>query len=64
MAIQKDVIKLALEKGVHPRVELPGIEMAQPFWELGVRHFCVGWDIRVIVQWCQQQAEVWKKLSA
>ena len=62
--LQRDMIEMALKKGVHPRVELRSIEDAKPFWEMGVRHFCVGWDIRVIGQWCLQQAEVWKKMIA
>ncbi len=62
--VQRDMIEMALKKGVHPRVELPSIEAAKPFWEMGVRHFCIGWDIQIIGQWCQQQAEAWKKLIA
>lgn len=54
---QRDMIEMALKKGVHPRVELGSFEGAKPFLEMGVRHFCIGWDTRIIEQWCQQQAE-------
>ena len=53
----RDMIELALKKGVAPRVETASFEQAKPFIEMGVRHFCIGWDTRIISQWCQQQAE-------
>ncbi len=51
------MIELALGKGVHPRVEVGSFEQAKPFVEMGVRHFCIGWDTGTIAQWCRQQAE-------
>ena len=65
--IQRDMIELALKKGAGPRVEIGTIgsfEEAKPFLEMGVRHFCIGWDTLVIEQWCQQQAEGMRKLLA
>ena len=53
----QDMIELALKKGVAPRVEVASFEQAKPIVEMGVRHFCIGWDTRVIFQWCQGQAE-------
>ncbi len=53
----QDMIELAIRKGVAPRVEIAGFEQAKPYVEMGVRHFCIGWDLRVIYGWCQQQAE-------
>ncbi len=55
--IQRDMIELALKKGVAPRVEIDSFEQAKPFIEMGVRHFCIGWDTNTISAWCQQQAE-------
>jgi len=62
--VQRDMIEMALKKGIHPRVELRNFEGVKPFWEMGVRHFCIGWDTRVIEQWCQQQAEGMRELLA
>ena len=62
--IQRDMIELALKKGVAPRVETANFEQTKPYIDMGVRHFCVGTDLRVISQWCQQQAEGMKKLLA
>ncbi len=59
---QRDMIGLAMKKGVAPRVEIASFEQAKPYVEMGVRHFCIGWDLRVIYGWCQQQAESMREL--
>jgi 2-keto-3-deoxy-L-rhamnonate aldolase RhmA len=51
------MIKKALQKGVAPRVEISSFEQAQAYLDMGVRHFCIGWDTSIIAQWCRQQAE-------
>ena len=58
------IIELALKKGVAPRVELGSVEDAKPFWEMGVRHFCIGWDVFTMSNWCREQGEDWKGLLA
>ena len=60
--IQRDMIELALKKGVAPRVEIRSFEQAKPFIEIGVRHFCIGWDTNIISSWCQRQAEGIQKI--
>ncbi len=59
---QRDMIEKALKKGIHPRVEIGNFEQAKPWIEMGVRHFCVGWDLRVIYDWCKVNGEGLKKL--
>jgi 4-hydroxy-2-oxoheptanedioate aldolase len=59
---QTDMIKMALKKGVRPRVEIPGPEDAKPYLDLGVRDFCMGWDHMCITQYCKQQGPVMRKL--
>jgi 4-hydroxy-2-oxoheptanedioate aldolase len=61
---QRDMIELAIKKGVAPRVEIGGFEQAKPYIEMGVRHFCIGWDLTTIFGWCKQQAEGMQKLVA
>ena len=56
------MIKMALKKGVAPRVEIGSFEEAKPFIEMGVRHFCIGRDTSVISRWCSQQAEGMQKI--
>ena len=38
------VIKKSLEYGVAPRIEIGSVDQAQRYIDLGVRHFCIGWD--------------------
>ena len=56
------MIKMALERGVHPRIEIGSFEHAKPFIEMGVRHFCIGWDMFTLAGWCRQQSEGIKEL--
>ena len=49
------MIEMALKMGVHPRIELGSFEQAKSYLDMGVRHFCIGWDIRTIFSWCKQQ---------
>jgi 4-hydroxy-2-oxoheptanedioate aldolase len=60
----RDMIKRALEAGVHPRVEISRFEQAKPYMELGVRHFCIGWDIRTIYVWAKEQGAAMRDLLA
>ncbi len=62
--IQRDMIELALKKGVAPRVETAGFEQAKPYIEMGVRHFCIGYDLGIIYQWCQQNGKGIRELLA
>jgi 4-hydroxy-2-oxoheptanedioate aldolase len=48
---ERKTIEMALKKGMHPRVELGNINEAAPYLEMGVKHFCIGWDVRVLYDW-------------
>ena len=61
-ATQKEMIEAALQAGVHPRVEVASFEQAKPFHDLGVRHFCVGWDVGIVAGWCREQSKGIKEL--
>ena len=61
---QKYVIEQALKKGKSPRVELDSIEQVKQYKDMGVRHFCIGIDLRVIYKWCQSQTEAIQKLRS
>lgn len=56
------MIETALKKGIAPRVEISSFEQAKPFVEMGVRHFCIGWDTGIIFQWCRQQGQAMRDL--
>ena len=38
------MIKKSLEYGIAPRIEIGSVEQAKRYVDLGVRHFCIGWD--------------------
>ena len=50
-------IETALAKGLHPRVELGDITHAGPYLEMGVKHFCIGWDVRILHDWWRINGE-------
>lgn len=51
LAAEKKTIETALRKGLHPRVELRDPSQADKYLELGVKHFCIGWDVRILADW-------------
>ena len=64
MNVQREMIEKALKKGVHPRVELSSFEGAKEFIEMGVRHFCIGFDLAVLYQWSQLQGKGLREMLA
>ena len=51
------VIETALKKGLHPRVELRDPGGAAPYVEMGVKHFCIGWDVRILFDWWKENGK-------
>jgi 4-hydroxy-2-oxoheptanedioate aldolase len=54
---ERKTIETALRLGLHPRVELGDIKQAAPYLEMGVKHFCIGWDVRVLHDWWRVNGE-------
>ncbi len=50
-AAERKTIETALKLGLHPRIELANIKDAAPYLEMGVKHFCIGWDVRILHEW-------------
>lgn len=46
--VEKRVIEVALKHGVQPRCEIDTLEQAQAYMKLGVRHFCLGDQSRIL----------------
>ena len=61
---ERDMIELALKKGVPPCTALGSCEQAKDYIDMGVRHFCVGADLGIIYSWCQQNGEEMRKMLA
>lgn len=55
---ERYTIETALHKGVPPRVELADLRDAEPYLKMGVKHFCVGWDIDIVYRYCKDQGAV------
>lgn len=41
---EEHVIRRSLAHGIPPRIEIAAAEQAKRYIDLGVRHFCIGWD--------------------
>jgi len=54
---ESKTIETALKMGLHPRVELADIREATPHIEMGVKHFCIGWDVKILHDWWQVNGE-------
>ena len=57
LAAEKKTIETALKKGLHPRVELRDPSQAGKYLDMGVKHFCIGWDVTTL-------NAVWRKDGA
>jgi 2-keto-3-deoxy-L-rhamnonate aldolase RhmA len=55
-------IEMALKKGLHPRVELRDPAGAEKYLAMGVKHFCIGWDVRILADWWDTQGAVMRKM--
>jgi 4-hydroxy-2-oxoheptanedioate aldolase len=61
---ERKTIETALAKGLHPRVELADITLAAPYLEMGVKHFCIGWDVRILHEWWRVNGEGMRAMLA
>ena len=56
------VIKKSIEYDVPPRIEIREVEQAKRYIDLGVRHFCIGWDRFIYQAQLTKLGEGMKKL--
>ena len=59
---ERRTIEAALKVGVAPRVELADSRGAEPYIEMGVKDFCIGWDVLTIHNWCKEHGAALAKL--
>ena len=57
------VIETALKKGIRPRIEAGSVDQLKRHLDLGVRDFCVGWDVGVVFGWAREQQKMWDELG-
>jgi 2-keto-3-deoxy-L-rhamnonate aldolase RhmA len=61
---ERKTIETALKMGLHPRVELGEITEAARYLEMGVKHFCIGWDVRILHNWWRANGEGMRAMLA
>lgn len=61
---ERYTIETALKLGKHPRVELFDSADAQRYLDMGVKHFCAGWDVTILRQWWQTHGEAMRRSLA
>ncbi len=62
VAAERKTIKLALAKGLHPRVEIGDASQAARYIEMGVKHFCVGWDVSILANYWSAQGSTMRDM--
>ncbi len=50
-------IETALRKGIHPRAEISEPEEAARYLKMGVKHFCMGWDVGILHDYWRGRGE-------
>ena len=51
---ERFVIETALKKGIAPRAEIASPADAKKYLDMGVKHFCVGWDVSILFNWFKE----------
>jgi 4-hydroxy-2-oxoheptanedioate aldolase len=59
---EKYVIETAIKLGIRPRVELGDAEGAPRYIEMGVKDFCIGWDVVTLYEWCRKHGSAMREL--
>jgi 4-hydroxy-2-oxoheptanedioate aldolase len=60
-AVERRVFETALRMGIAPRCEIESPDQARYYLDMGVRHFCIGWDLIVWFNWCRKTGEEMRK---
>ena len=64
-AAEVKTIETALRKGIQPRIEIAEPDQAAPYLAMGVKHFCIGWDVGILSQfWRSRGATMQDLLTA
>jgi 4-hydroxy-2-oxoheptanedioate aldolase len=59
---EQKTIEVALKNGLHPRVEISEPPEAEPYLEMGVKHFCIGWDVDILHTFWQARGRAMHEL--
>ena len=61
-AAERKTIETALRRGIPPRVEIAEPEQAAPYLAIGVKHFCIGWDVGILSAFWRTRGETMREL--
>ncbi len=59
---EKFVIETALKKGIRPRAEIREAAQAERYMNMGVKDFCMGWDVRTLYDWFKNEGGALKAI--
>jgi len=59
---EQKTIETALKMGIHPRAEISEPSEADRYVELGVRHFCIGWDVDILDSYWRTRGQAMREL--
>lgn len=62
LAAEREMIKVALKHGVQPRCEIQSAKDADYYAELGVRHFCLGDQCKILKGYWEEQGKEMKRV--
>src|SRR4029077_479311 len=62
LAAETRNIQTALKKGPHPRIEWLDLSRTGRDLEMGVKHFFIGWDVRILADWWDTKGAEMRKL--
>jgi 4-hydroxy-2-oxoheptanedioate aldolase len=60
--VERHVIQAALARGLAPRAEISHPRGAERYLEMGVKHFCMGWDMSILHDWFTQTGGAMREL--
>ncbi|MEX2355732.1 MAG: aldolase/citrate lyase family protein [Thermaerobacterales bacterium] len=60
--IERYVIDTCLKHNKPPRIELRELDNVEEYLNMGIKHFCVGFDTRIIYQWVKTNGEKLRSL--
>jgi 2-keto-3-deoxy-L-rhamnonate aldolase RhmA len=55
-------IETAQRRGIPARAEIRDAGGAERYLDMGVRHFCVGWDVRILHDWFTDQGKAMQQI--
>jgi 4-hydroxy-2-oxoheptanedioate aldolase len=61
---ERIMIETALRMGVDPRAEIQHPGQAEPYLDMGVRHFCLGTDVVTLLEYWREYGSQMRKLVA